>query len=417
MKLAGAIGFGLAVLTSAGFGADDFLDRVDEALTGSFLHDGLRARLSGALDLEGYNFSLPAPGLVFTDHRDLFNPRLSLFLDAQIGPHVYLFAVARADRGFDAGDEDRTQLRLDEYALRLTPWTNSRTGWQIGKFATVVGNWTQRHSSWDNPFVTAPLPYENLTGVWDTMAVRSGRILLLWAGVRPHPSQGGGLLDKYRSVPIIWGPSYASGAAFFGGVGKFDYAVEMKNAALSSRPEVWDAAQTQWQHPTFSGRLGYRPDVSWNLGFSASTGTYLQPLAAPTLAAGHGLDDYRETVFGQDLGFAWHHFQFWSEVYRARFEIPRVGFADTTAYYLEAKVKFTPQFFGALRWNQQLFGTVRDSDGSPVPWGRDVWRIDLGLGYRFTSHTQFKMQYSWQHEAADLRSSRGMAAGQFTARF
>jgi len=416
MKIAGAIGFGLVVLTSVGFGADDFLDRVDDALTGSLLHDDVRARLSGALDLEGYHFSLPAPGLILTDRRDLFNPRLSLFLDAQIGPRVYVFVVARADHGFDPSD-DGTQVRLDEYALRLALGRAGRAGLQIGKFATVVGNWMPRHNAWDNPFVTAPLPYENLTGIWDTTAVRSGRILLLWAGVSSRPTQGGELLDKYKSIPIIWGPSYASGAALFGGIGKFDYAVEMKNAALSSRPETWDAAQTQWQHPTFSGRLGYRPDVSWNLGLSASTGSYLQPLAAPTLAAGDNLDDYRETVLGQDLGFAWHYFQFWSEVYRARFQIPRVGFADTTAYYLEAKLKFTPQFFGALRWNQQLFATVRDNNGSSVPWGRDVWRSDLGFGYRFTPHTQFKVQYSWQHEDADLHRSRGMAAGQFTARF
>ncbi|HTZ20700.1 MAG TPA: hypothetical protein VMC06_07445 [Opitutaceae bacterium] len=416
MKTTGAIILSLAVLAPAGRGADDLLDRVDEALSGSYLQDAIRVRLSGALDLEGYRFSLPAPGLILTEQRDLFNPRLSLFLDAQMGSHVYAFVVARGDRGFDPGD-DATQVRLDEYALRLTPGKNGRVGLQLGKFATVVGNWTQRHSSWDNPFVTAPLPYENLTGIWDAAAVRSGRMLLNWAGVQPPPSQGGALLDKYKSVPIIWGPSYTSGAALFGRSEHFDYAVEIKNAALSSRPEVWDAAQTQWQHPSFSGRLGYRPNFNWNLGFSASTGSYLQPLAAPTLAAGSSLDDYRETVLGQDIGFAWHEFQFWSEVYRARFEIPRVGFADTTAYYLEAKLKFTPQFFGAVRWNQQLFGTVRDSYGSSVPWSRDVWRIDLGLGYRFTAHTQFKVQYSWQHEDADLRASRGMAAVQFTARF
>jgi hypothetical protein len=416
MKIAGAIGLGLAVLTSAGSGADDFLDRVDDALTGSWLHDEVRARLSGALDLEGYHFSPPTPGLILTDRRDLFNPRLSLCLDTQIGPRVYVFVVARADHGFDPSDGG-PQVRLDEYALRLALGRAGRAGLQIGKFATVVGNWMPRHNAWDNPFITAPLPYENLTGVWDSDAVRSGRTLLVWAGVSPRPSAGGKLLDKYVSLPIIWGPSYTSGAAFFGGVGKFDYAVELKNAALSSRPEVWDTAQTQWQHPTYSGRLGFRPDARWNLGFSASTGSYLRSLATPTLTAGYSLDDYRETVLGQDIGFAWHYFQFWSEVYRARFQIPRVGFADTTAYYLEAKLKFTPQFFGALRWNQQLFATVRDNNGSSRPWGRDVWRSDLGFGYRFTPHTQFKVQYSWQHEDADLHRARGMAAGQFTARF
>ena len=33
---------------------------------------------------------------------------------------------------------------------------------QAGKFATVVGNWIERYDSWNNPFITAPLPYENM---------------------------------------------------------------------------------------------------------------------------------------------------------------------------------------------------------------------------------------------------------------
>ena len=45
------------------------------------------------------------------------------------------------------------------------------------------------------------------------------------------------------------------------------------------------------------------------------------------------------------------------------FQVPRVGDADTFAYYLEGKYKFTPQLFGALRWNQQLFATVPDGLG------------------------------------------------------
>lgn len=404
----------LAGLTTA-CGADDFLDQVDAALTTTAFHDNVRARLSGSLELEGYYFQQPAPGLIYTENSTLLNPRLTLFLDAQIGSRIYFFTQSRVDHGFDPG-EGRLQLRLDEYALRLTPGDSGAINFQAGKFATVIGNWVSRHYSWDNPFITAPLPYENLTGIFDTAAAGSADVLLRWADVRPSPFGGDGYFHQFR-VPVIWGPSYASGAAVTGAVGKFDYAVEMKNAALSSRPDSWAADQTQWQNPTFSGRLGYRPDESWSMGFSASTGSYLRPSAGPTLAAGYKPGDYREVLLGQDLSFAWHHFQFWAECYETRFEIPLVGQAETTAYYLEAKYKFTPQFSGAVRWNQQVYGSVPDGARGRVRWGRNVWRLDFAPAYRFTPHIQFKLQFSLQSEDTGRRDYSQQLAGQFVMRF
>ena len=44
--------------------AQDFLDRLDEALTFSGFDNHVRLRLSGTLDLEGYAFDGPAPGLI-----------------------------------------------------------------------------------------------------------------------------------------------------------------------------------------------------------------------------------------------------------------------------------------------------------------------------------------------------------------
>src|SRR4029077_978633 len=123
----------------------------------------------------------------------------------------------------------------------------------------------------------------------------------------------------------------------------------------------------------------FRLNEMWTFGVSASTGTYLRPEAEPTLAPGHSLNDYRQIVIAQDFGFAWRHLQVWAEFYETRFEIPTVGDVDTFAYYLEGKYKITPQLFGALRWNQQVFGTVRDSAGDRTKWGRDVWRIDSAL--------------------------------------
>ena len=159
-------GFCFVALTATGFAAEDFLDRVEDALTINAFHDNMRAQLSGLGDLELFRVDQPPPGLIDTTHHFLFNQRLSLFLDAQLGPHVYFFAQSRVDRAFDPSDR-AAQIRLDEYALRVSPWNDGRLDLQVGKFATVVGNFVKRHLSWENPFVTAPLPYENLTPVSD----------------------------------------------------------------------------------------------------------------------------------------------------------------------------------------------------------------------------------------------------------
>jgi hypothetical protein len=405
VKTLGAFIVSVVLFLGGRANAEDLLDRVDEALTFSALHDQVRARLSGLIDLEGYAYQQPAPSLIYADANSLFNPRFSFFLDAQLGAHVYLFSQSRVDRGFDPSDGG-LEARMDEYALRVTPWNDGRLSLQVGKYATVVGNWVSRHLSWDNPFVMAPLPYENLTAVRDSAAPASAADFLAVSSD-----------EKYEYQPVIWGPDYATGASVAGKAGRFDYAAEIKNSALSARPESWDATSVGFDDPTFSGRVGYRPNAMWNLGLSGSEGSYFRPDAASTLPAGTGLGDYREFVVGQDLSFAWHHVQVWLEFYEARFEVPRVGNADVFSYYLEAKYKFTPQLFGAVRWNQQLFGEVPDGSSSFSRWGRDTWRPDLALGYRFTAHTQLKLQYSLQHQDNAACEINHIVAVQFTVRY
>ncbi|HTL78559.1 MAG TPA: hypothetical protein VL136_04055, partial [Candidatus Babeliales bacterium] len=120
--------------TACAFDIDDALDRLDSTLTISGFENNFRARLSGTVDLEFYNFQQPAPGLIDSTNDNLFNPRLTLFLDAQAGSQVYFFAQARLDRGFDPSDHG-AEVRLDEYALRITPWEDGRFTLQAGQFA------------------------------------------------------------------------------------------------------------------------------------------------------------------------------------------------------------------------------------------------------------------------------------------
>jgi hypothetical protein len=122
----------------------------------------------------------PAPALIYTAKHFLLNPRLTTYLDVKVDSYLYAFVQARVDRAFDPSDEG-AQIRLDEYAIRITPVQDEAfPRIEIGKFATVVGNWVRRHGSWENPFIDAPLPYENLVGLWDIMAPDSAATLLYW---------------------------------------------------------------------------------------------------------------------------------------------------------------------------------------------------------------------------------------------
>ena len=409
-----ALAIGLAA-TIARAAEDEIFDRVERALSWSSATGTLRGHVSGLLDLEGYAFPAPAPALIEAGGHGLFAPRLTTFLDAQFGARVYVFAQARVDRGFDPANAP-LRARLDEYAVRYTPSREAHVSVQVGKFATVVGSWVVLHSSWTNGFISAPLVYENLTGIWDSEAVRATNTLLQWSHLRPGLPAAVTAHEKRLRVPVIWGPGYALGAAVSGRAGTLHYAAEVKQAPLSSRPEVWSRGKGLADHPTVSGRVGWRPSQMWDIGFSASSGAYLRPDFPQSLAPGHGRGDYREIVLGQDVSFAWHHVQVWTEIFAARYRIPLVGDADTAAYYAEARYKFTPQLSGAVRWNQQFFGRVPER-GARVPWGEDASRLDLAPTYRFSPHVQARLQYSWQHGAAGPRAAAHLVMGQLTVRF
>jgi len=397
----------------AGARAQEVIDDLDRALTFSTANDQIRGRLSGTLDLEGYYFRNGDPGLIYSSNQLLFNPRLTFFFDGQLGPAVYVFVQTRIDRGFDPGEE-KLEVRLDEYALRYTPWEDGRFQLQIGKFATVVGNWVERHLSWDNPFIGAPLPYENVTGMWDIQAAPDLWQLRAWAYLDPMQRGQSEHADKRLRLPIIWGPSYTTGASVSGKYGFFEYAAEVKNASLSSRPEQWAPTDRAWEQPTFSGRISYHPNPTWEFGLSASEGSYLNHKAISRVAP---LDAYRQIVLAQDFSFAWHHLQIWAEAFESRFENPAVGDADVYSYYVEAKYKFTPRFFGAIRWNQEWYGHLSEGDELiSQPWGHDTWRTDVAAIYRLTENAQLKAQYTYQHSSLGETENHTCAL-QMTVRF
>ncbi len=395
---------------------DDRLDRLGEALTWVGADGHLRARVRGLLDLEMFSAREERAELRFPEGERLFAPRLSTFLDAQAGERVYLFAQARLDTGFDP-TEDALRVRLDELAVRFTVLERDRLNLQVGKFATIVGAWSARHRSWENPFVNAPLPFELVTAIWDDGPSRTAAQLLRRAHVEPLSDDAGVAGDKRRRLPMIWGPAYASGAMIAGRLGRWDYALEAKNAALSARPSSWDLDDRPWGGPAWGGRVGFRPDERWNLGVSLARGVYLTRAGSEAVVSGSEAHDHRQTHLGLDLAFAHRRLQVWSEFHASRFAAPGVGDVTTRGWYLETKYKFSPLVAGAVRWNAQEFSSIVTTDGRRVGWGREVRRLDLVLIRRLSTHAQVKLQYSPQRETPAPRRSTDAFAAQLTVRF
>ncbi len=387
---------------------DDPLSWLDEKLFYQSKDGFVTVDFSGQADLEGYVFDGQPPALLF-ERDDFINPRLSLYADVNIGSSLYLFVQARQDRGFDPGAAIN-DFRFDEYFLRYSPELRHPVSVQFGKSATIFGNWVHRHFTWDNPFINAPLVYENVTTITDRLG----------------PGGPGGFLGRMNVadnkggwLPVIWGPAYTSGGTVFGGFGKFNYAASIKNNSISSRPKYWDAVNQNWDHPTYTTRLGYTPNAAWDFGNSFSYGSYLVDGAErrATFPAGYDRGSFTQITLGWDLTYAKRHWEFWSEVVISRFQVPNVGNADSLSYYFESRYKITPKLFTGLRWNQQFFDSVPDGAGGNRHWDRNIWRIDASLGYRFTRNAQAKIQYSLNNEQNNSGQADSLFAGQVTLKF
>jgi hypothetical protein len=402
---------------SAAFDADALLDRLSERLTVSTADGRFRAQLSGLADLEGWYIDQRPPGIVFGGDASFANPRLTLFLDVHAGEQLYAFVQARVDRGFDPREVHGAEARADEYLVRWSPLGPQTLHLQVGKFATAIGNWVNRHLSWDNPLVTAPLPYERITGVTDGVAPNSVAELVARRDVPDN---------KPAWVPIVWGPNYAAGAAAFGRLDRFDWHVELKNAAPASRPYEWNPVDRGWDEPTVTGRLGWSPSPAWALGVSASSGAYLR--GSTSLARGQDTGDFRQTLFGADARWSWRKLEIWSELFFSQFEVPVLNGvsrrlratsvdADVAAWYVEGRWKLPRGFWLALRWNQEWFGDVQPARGEEVAWDRDTWRIDTGIGWRAGRHFQAKLQYAFNHQNGPLQQGEQLVVAQVTLRF
>ena len=87
---------------------------------------------------------------------------------------------------------------------------------------------------------------------------------------------------------------------------------------------------------------------------------------------------------------------------------------DVLSGYIEAKYKITSQYWAALRVNQSWFGNI---PGQTTSWDRNTSRVDLGLGYRYSTHIGAKVQYSYAQQQGPDTEGNHLFAAQVIVRF
>jgi len=329
---------------------------------------------------------VPAGFLEFDDGV-LFEPSLTLQFEYQPSPKYYFNATLNIDRGFDPGAVPDGDVRFDNLFLRYRPFGDNSLNFQLGKFATVVGNWVPEYE--DNPFLLAPLPYASITGAGTQNIDQLSAAQIETRANSTTPTIHNSPQDWSA---IIWGPAYAQGAAVFGNINKFDYAVEIKNAALGSSPEEREFGEGDFGDPVFSGHLGYRKDASLSYGLSFSRGPFVDSDAI--LSPGIDRNDLIQTLVGADIRWSRRKWILSGEAFFSHFQRPEEDL-QVFSYYAQARYNLAAGVWIAGRLGQTLSNDVPIPSGGQAPWSPDLIRGELALGWRVTPDFILKTQYTY----------------------
>jgi FtsZ-binding cell division protein ZapB len=285
-----------------------------------------------------------------------------LFVDAPVWQDVYFYAEV----DLQTREEPDLGVYLGELYLQ---WENLGQYWnqdqmlnaRLGQFYIPFGEEYQNRFAIDNPLIS-----HSLSDVW---------------GLNPG-------LELYGSWKTL------------------SYVVAVQDGGISTLNDFT-------ADKSVAGRIGYDPK-SW-MHFSASgmrTGHLSVPndfLSATWFGGGFFSPlSTKATIFQANMAEADAQAK-WKGGY-VRLAGGYAGYDDNNPagddhrdiyyYYAEALQHINRKFYGAVRWSQ-----IRVPDGYPIAGDSpvfpglstsDIWRLSLGLGYRFNDHLLLKVEYAFE---------------------
>jgi hypothetical protein len=213
-----------------------------------------------------------------------------------------------------------------------------------------------------------------------------------------------------HSIADLWGES--PGVELYGSLGKFSYVAAVQNAGANGG-DVSDGDKS------VTGRMGYDLNQHWHFSASAMRTGNLKVNSedASALWIGnellHSLGSPATTHFHAnlvegDVTARWRSGHISAAGGYARYDDDdpaRNNGCNVFYYSVEGVQNLPKKFFVATRFSQM----VADGGGFPiVGYGNfgdyyfdnlstDLWRLSLGIGYRFSDQLVLKAEYSFEH--------------------
>lgn len=309
--------------------------------------------------------------------------RMHLFLDASLSERTTLFVK------LGGGALDVARIQLD--ALAIT--TRLGTGWpnlEVGRFLSPFGRFSQRFLGPDNPLVGEPLIYTYATSLSTSQVPASTADLLTQRGQGTR-SQFLGYAASVRGQALqsnIW---YLNGLKLGGNAGKLSYSAAVTNDAISAS-DLFDPNDNK----ALTFHIGYKPDIAWQIGFSASTGAYLnRGIHDNPIALGVPIGDFTQDSFGVDVDYAAGPFSLFAEYVHNSWSTPFVGEdLETSGFFIEPRYKVMPGVSLVARFDALVFSDV--STGVLLtPWEFDAMRVEAGVLYNIERDLMVKATYQF----------------------
>ena len=260
------------------------------------------------------------------------------------------------------------------------------------------------------------LEFENLVKYWnldDMFNVRLGNIYIPFGEEYEYRFAIDDPLISH-SLSDLWG--YDPGIEIYGSWKKLNYAVAVQDGGIS---ELNDNTGDK----SVAGRIGYNP-YSW-LHFSASAMRTGDLEAGADLSAiwfGSGLfksigspattSTYRVGLSELDAQGKWKTGYVKAAGGYAAYSDNNTAaddHRDIYYYYVEALQHLTKKLYGVARYSQIRAPKGYPIEGDTATYGlptSEIWRLSLGMGYRFNEHLVLKAEYMFEQGELSTGGSR-----------
>ncbi len=306
------------------------------------------------------------------------------------------------------GEFNHADLRVDEAKLFV-----DANVWQDVYFYSEINLITREASDENLHLGELYVDFENVSALWHEerlLNIRAGRMYIPFG----EEYQTRYAIDNpliTHSVSDIWGVD--EGVELYGSKGPFRYAVAVQNGG---HPLLRDYNSDK----SVAGRLSYAPTAWLNLSASGMRTGDLSAandkLSGVWFANGffRPIGSSQVTTFHADLAEADAQAHWRQTVLKAAGGYARYGDNDQPAsnsrnlyyYYAEAVQGLTDKIFGAARFSEVVapqgypltgLGDYGEYFLDNSSMTKSLWRLSLGLSYRWSRDLIFKTEYSFEN--------------------